>query len=329
MYCINILIFENFAKSWFRYKSMNKIGVDELQREVLRENRIHGNPMYPVSVYPNVEQLNGNSVLESHWHEEMEFIVVEQGSAVFQTNMVYTEINEGEALFVNSGELHAGYLKNSPRCVFSAVVFHPDLLQSRTQDTVQTQFIDPLISKRLVPPPHIRGVKPWEQEVLTALRRIITSHEQNTPARELTTKAQLYCIIASLYPHMSPASGEDVIMADQCNKIERIKKVLAYINTHAYEPIRLREIADEIGMSEGHFCRFFKQMVQKSPIEYINYLRVQKACRLLEQSERKVVDIALDVGFDNLSYFIVTFKKWNGLTPSQYRKQYGKDQLLQ
>ncbi|OMF35543.1 AraC family transcriptional regulator [Paenibacillus peoriae] len=299
-----------------------------MQREMLRENRIHGNPMYPVSVYPSVEQLNGNSVLESHWHEEMEFIVVEQGSAIFQTDMVYTEVNEGEALFVNSGELHAGYLQKSARCVFSAVVFHPDMLHSRTQDTVQTQFIDPFISKKLVPPPHIRGVQPWGQEVLAALRHIITSHEQNAPARELATKAQLYSMIACLYPHMTPANGEDVIMAGQRNKVERIKKALVYINSHAHEPIRLREIADEIGMSEGHFCRFFKQMVQKSPVEYINYHRIQKACRLLEQSDRKVVDIALDVGFDNLSYFIATFKKWNGLTPSQYRKQHEADQAL-
>lgn len=131
-----------------------------MQREMLRENRIHGNPMYPVSVYPSVEQLNGNSVLESHWHEEMEFIVVEQGSAVFQTDMVYTEVNEGEALFVNSGELHAGYLQKSARCVFSAVVFHPDILHSRTQDTVQTQFIDPFISKKLVPPPTFAACSP-------------------------------------------------------------------------------------------------------------------------------------------------------------------------
>ncbi|KZE77027.1 AraC family transcriptional regulator [Paenibacillus jamilae] len=299
-----------------------------MQREMLRENRIHGNPMYPVSVYPSVEQLNGNSILESHWHEEMEFIVVEQGSAIFQTDMVYTEVSEGEALFVNSGELHAGYLQKSPRCVFSAVVFHPDMLHSRTQDTVQTQFIEPFINKKLIPPPHIRGAHPWEQELLKALKCIITSHEQNAPARELATKAQLYNIIACLFPHMTPANGEDVIMASQRNKVERIKKALAYINSHAHEPIRLREISDEIGMSEGHFCRFFKQMVQKSPIEYINYQRIQKACRLLEQSDRKVVDIALDVGFENLSYFIATFKKWNSLTPSQYRKQYDADQAL-
>lgn len=96
-----------------------------MQREMLRENRIHGNPMYPVSVYPSVEQLNGNSVLESHWHEEMEFIVVEQGSAVFQTDMVYTEVNEGEALFVNSGELHAGYLQKALVAYFLRWCFTP------------------------------------------------------------------------------------------------------------------------------------------------------------------------------------------------------------
>ncbi|MBE0343119.1 AraC family transcriptional regulator, partial [Paenibacillus sp. 28ISP30-2] len=49
---------------------------------------------------------------------------------------------------------------------------------------------------------------------------------------------------------------------------------------------------------------------------------------MLGQSDRKGVDIALEVGFDNLSYFIATFKKWNGMTPSQFRKQHEAEQML-
>ncbi|MNP38977.1 Bifunctional transcriptional activator/DNA repair enzyme AdaA [compost metagenome] len=106
------------------------------------------------------------------------------------------------------------------------------------------------------------------------------------------------------------------------DKVERIKNVLNYIHEHYPEPLKLKDLASEINMSEGHFCRFFKQMVQKTPIDYMNNYRIQKACKLLENSNQKMVDIAMDVGFDNLSYFITVFKQHKKSTPSQYRKQF-------
>ena len=88
-----------------------------MERERLREDRIHGNAMYPVSVYPDIEQLNGDSILDCHWHDEMEFTMVTQGSAVFQIDMNTVEVKAGEAIFVNRGEIHAGYLKSDlPAC---------------------------------------------------------------------------------------------------------------------------------------------------------------------------------------------------------------------
>ncbi|MDP4097611.1 AraC family transcriptional regulator [Paenibacillus sp. P96] len=293
-----------------------------MRRETLRENRIHGHPSFPVSVYADVEQLNGNCILDCHWHDEMELILVRKGSALFQTDMLHTEVKAGEALFVNSGMLHAGYLHHDAHCVFSAVVFDPKMLLSRGMDVIQQRFIEPILHKKLLPPVHIKGTESWGKEVLTALQKILQDHETRHPAKEISTKAQLYSIFASMYPYMTTAAGEPPEVSAGLSKVERIKTAIGYIHEHYQEPLRLKAIADEVGMSEGHFCRFFKQMVQKSPIEYMNHYRIQKACLLLEQSDRKVVDIAMEVGFDNLSYFIATFKKWNGMTPSRYRKEH-------
>lgn len=117
-------------------------------RENLREDRVHGDAMYPVRVYPDVEQLNGNCILEPHWHEELEFILVEEGSALFQTDMNYTLVRAGEILFVNRGELHAGYLQDDSHCIFSAVVFHPDWLNCHISDIVQLEYIEPFLHKK-------------------------------------------------------------------------------------------------------------------------------------------------------------------------------------
>ncbi|MGF7045599.1 AraC-like DNA-binding protein [Paenibacillus sp. DS2015] len=294
-----------------------------MNRDILKENRIHGNPMYPVSIYPNVEQINDQSILDCHWHDEMEFIVVRDGRAIFQIDMTYFEVNAGEAIFVNSGEIHAGYLAadNLP-CIFSAVVFNLDLLLSQAFDVVQEKFIDPLLKKQMIPPQHIQRNSGWEIDILNYLDNILAENDAQTPTCELTTKAQLYLIFAKMNAHMQANIKTDLRPTGSHDKIERLKSVLNYIHQHYSEPLRLKDLASEINMSEGHFCRFFKQMVQKTPVDYLNHYRTQKACKQLENSDKKIVDIAMDVGFENLSYFITVFKQYQGCTPSQYRKQF-------
>lgn len=293
-----------------------------MERERLREDRIHGNAMYPVSVYPDIEQLNGDSILDCHWHDEMEFTMVTQGSAVFQIDMNTVEVKAGEAIFVNRGEIHAGYLKSDLPCVFSSIVFSPELLGSRTFDAVQEKFIRPLVHKTLIPPFHMKPEDDWGREILLYLQRIFADQANGSETCEMTTKAYLYLIFARMFDHMRLAPVKGTVPTGSHDKVERLKSVLGYIHKRYPEPLKLKELADEANMSEGHFCRFFKQMVQKSPVDYINYYRVQQACYQLENTDHKIVDIAMDVGFEHLSYFITTFKKHKNTTPSQYRKMF-------
>ncbi|GIP27500.1 putative HTH-type transcriptional regulator YdeC [Paenibacillus sp. J23TS9] len=295
-----------------------------MNREMLREDRVHGHPMYPVSIYPNIEQRNGNSILDCHWHDEMEFIVIRKGHAVFQLDMTYVEAHEGQAIFVNSGQLHAGVLDGNSPCVFSAVVFSPDLLTSPDFDVIQEKYIGPLLDKSFQPEPLIKGERIWEKEVLAALNRILEDNEQRLPAYELSTKAHLYLIFARMFIHPQNSDHRQHLPSGSPDKVERLKTVLNFIHDHYSEPLRLKDLAGLISMSEGHFCRFFKQLTQKSPVEYINHYRILKACKLLENSGMKIVDIAMESGFDNLSYFITVFKQMKGCTPSRYRKPFNE-----
>jgi AraC-like DNA-binding protein len=76
-------------------------------------------------------------------------------------------------------------------------------------------------------------------------------------------------------------------------------------------------------MSEGQFNRFFKAMTRTTPIEYLNAYRIKRAGEYLAMSDKKISAIAMDVGFDNLSYFIKVFRQTMKCTPSEYRKEYG------
>ena len=98
-----------------------------------------------------------------------------------------------------------------------------------------------------------------------------------------------------------------------------------YIDHNYKQKLTVMELASQIQMSEGHFSRFFKSLVRMTPMEYINTTRINKACTLLQKSDRKMLDIAMDVGFQNQSYFIRLFKKQKGCTPREYRFRHGDE----
>ena len=81
----------------------------------------------------------------------------------------------------------------------------------------------------------------------------------------------------------------------------------------------LKSVADECGLSYSYLSRVFKRVMKKSFSEYVNYIRITEAQRLLASTEKSITEIAQDVGFSTASYFIDTFKKQVHVTPSKFR----------
>ena len=81
------------------------------------------------------------------------------------------------------------------------------------------------------------------------------------------------------------------------------------------------EFRGEMHPMKASGCKFFKNMTRKTPVDYLVAYRVEKASRKLLSTDMSVTDIAFAAGFNDLSYFIKTFKKLKGKTPADFRKQ--------
>ena len=103
-------------------------------------------------------------------------------------------------------------------------------------------------------------------------------------------------------------------------KAEQLKPALEYIETHYSQPITLSALARLTGMSPKYFCRFFRTIVHRSPIDYVNYYRVECASHFLSSGDMTVAEIAQHCGYNDSSFFIKQFRKYKGVTPKQYRK---------
>ena len=95
-------------------------------------------------------------------------------------------------------------------------------------------------------------------------------------------------------------------------------KLLDYIEKNYSEPISLETLEKISGFNKKYLCRVFKEYTSKTPIEYINELRIESACRMLEEN-RSITASAYDCGFNDLSYFCKVFKKHKGMPPRKYK----------
>ena len=102
----------------------------------------------------------------------------------------------------------------------------------------------------------------------------------------------------------------------------RISKVIDYINEHYKEQIVIAELAERIGLTKNSFCRFFKKMTQKTFVQFVNEFRIGKAVEILSENQMSVSEAMYLSGFNDPSYFTKQFKKYQGVTPSEYLLQH-------
>ena len=118
-------------------------------------------------------------------------------------------------------------------------------------------------------------------------------------------------------PIASAGFAVDTSLYDQ----ERMDRVFQFLNSKVGEPVRLSEAARIVNLSEGAFSRFFRLHTGKTFPEFVNELRIGRACTLLMEDDLNITEVAYECGFTNLSNFNRQFLRLKGLSPHEFRLQ--------
>lgn len=116
-------------------------------------------------------------------------------------------------------------------------------------------------------------------------------------------------------------ASPDFTHHQQQKQSNRLGEVMEYIMRNFDEDISLSQVAAMANMGLTTFCNFFKENYRVTFIEYLNIIRVGHACKLLSSNDQTIAEIAYSCGFSTLANFNRQFKKYKGMTPSQYRKK--------
>lgn len=284
----------------------------------LKENTIHGTKEFPVGFYQSETPRHFQDML-IHWHEEMEFTKVRRGTLRYDIDQIPYEISEGDILLIGPDILHAAHQIQEHKAETNTVVFHLQQAGLETQDASTQRYVLPLREGKLRIPPVVHPGDAYYAELDACFEAMWACQEPEYPYRELRFKAKVYELLQLVWQH---AAGK---VAEPPTRILRqyegkLKLALAYMQEHYTEPITIQCLADLAGFSQVHFMNIFKAALGCTCIAYLVNFRLAHAALDLQETDHSIMQIALDNGFQNTSYFNRAFKEHYGMTPSAYRK---------
>lgn len=288
--------------------------------DTLYKQEDYGTLAYPVNArYLDLHKSYMNWI-RWHWHEEMEILIVDQGIAEISTDDDTYLIRPGQGLIINQNVMHCIHAQDKKLCTFRSLVFHPDFIFGHKTDYLQTQYLLPIQNYQLFKAFFLDESAPWHERMLQIINEVIEVNMSKSFGYEIATKGHLCHFWTELIRQLPQTNVSTPSRPSQDE--QRVKEAMLFIRTHHSEPLTLEEIADSIHVSKSECCRCFARTLQMTPFEYLMKYRIYESTRKLMDPAHKsdsIADLALSVGFNNISYFNKLFKKFLGCTPTYYR----------
>lgn len=282
-----------------------------MQGEELRE---HGTHLFPVACY--LDQLPHDEI-PWHWHNELEFGLVTEGSVIVETASEQYTLKEGEAFFVNSNILHAGFSPDGVFCEIHSVVCHPLAVSGSTDNIVWQKYLKPLLENQSCPSLHLTPKADWQDRILHGLSSVWREAEEEAYGYEMRIRNELSTIMLLLSEYQPVANKKSYGKVQRDNA--RIKEMLKYIQANYGGELTIEDIASACSISTSECIRCFRTTINTTPIAYLKSYRLQQAALKLHLTADKISAIAASCGFQEMSYFAKSFKEVYGCTPSEYR----------
>lgn len=251
-----------------------------------------------------------------HHHDIYEIYYLLSGERYYFIKDRTYHIQKGDLVLIPENMLHKTSWHGQPQHERILINFKPQfLLCSAPHET--DQLLSPFLTEA-----KILRLHPLEQMQVEEWLQLMRKENVERPYSRMLVRSlltQLLVFAARLVLDKKRTTSESMQPRHQ-----RIYEVIDYINKQYSVPLRLNDLAEQFHISPTHLSRTFKAVTGFSFVEYLNAVRVKEAQTLLRETDLKIIDIAEQAGFDNLSHFGRVFKQISSTTPRQYRKLHSK-----
>lgn len=273
-----------------------------------KENKNRGTFNFPIEYY----FITANDIrynMHYHWHTEIEIIKIIDGNfpITLDNQLIYTK--KDDIIFISPEMLHGGIPKN---CIYECIVLDINMLIKN--NNICNSYLKNVLNTQIT----INYDIYKNETIKINLNKIFNCMKEKPTGYEFLIQGYLYIIFGLIIEQRLYTENLKILDKNK-NKLYQLKKVLEYIELYYSTPITLKDLANKMNLNQKYFTKIFNQMTGKSPIQYLNYYRIEMACDMLLTTDLSITDICLNCGFNDLSYFIKTFKKEKNISPKKFR----------
>jgi AraC-like DNA-binding protein len=249
---------------------------------------------------------------------DYELIFITEGEGLFVIGDRTYEVSPNDLIFLKPEVFHSGKSLTTP---FKFLCMHFDLYVSKPADDLQMLKQAYYETIPLKPVKYHKAVVEFPEHIAISnsshvhmlFRRIINETERQLAGFNSVIKSIFTDLLINLYRQKCSQLPENI-------RSNEVLLAVDYIKSNYMNRITLTDLSNHVHLQPTYLSGLFKKQTGHSVTEFINLHRISVSKKLLLETNRKIHDIANDVGFYDLHHFSRVFKKYEGLTPVQYRQ---------
>jgi AraC-like DNA-binding protein len=249
-----------------------------------------------------------------HFHEDIEMCTVTSGKMAYSVNGKTIMLEEGDTIFINSNQIHYSMAIEEQTARYVIFIAHPGILNSSV--AVEMQALRPIIDNKDLPYLRFRDIDEMTDKMYSLMHSLLAI--RHCPFEITKQFFQIWDLIIKRSEIIGILGPEEV----SDSRMQTFKNMMHFISNNFQRTLTLEEIASSANISKSLCNLLFKQYVGESPISYLMHFRARKMAEYLRSSNLSMSEICSLSGFSGVSYMSETFKKFFGVSPREYRKQW-------
>ena len=287
----------------------------------LQENFSYTEGEMPVLRFRNRLDHYQNGEITHHWHPEFAFGILLHGKLDYQffdTSMscIHQTLEAGDGFFINSRVLH-GYQQIAPGTDIFTFGMLPAFFATARFGTIYQKIIIPVVHSRKTGF-FFRAGQNEDTGILELFKNF-----QSLCTKALDYELRAMELICRIWQDLAGRFNIPEIIASlpgfSLTRANRLRQMIEFIHQHYGESLTVDQIAQGCHTSKRECFRTFREIMDISPMEYLNQYRLSAAAYLLSNTDQSQAVICEHCGFDSISYFTKCFKNRYGVTPRQFR----------
>ena len=269
---------------------------------------------FPFRMYS--ESGEGRLINSRSSDRSMEIVEVISGTVTVYIGTEQAEAGAGDFLFVPPGMVFRAETEGGATTL-RGIIFDASILEANMQNyEAELLYMFDIQSKNRMTV--FKEGHPVYETLAIYMQESYDEYVLKDVCYNLPIRANIYLMMTELLRYYCSAKTEsDKIVY---HNVIRLRPVIEFIGKHLGEKIYIEMLAGMTGVSADYFTKMFKDSIGKTPIDYINSLRINLAMRLLSDGDLSMADISDAVGFCNANYFHKIFKQYRQISPLAYRK---------